>query len=67
MRVRLAEILSPDQRANIHALTTPQLVALRFAADQELPGLVDRAVREKLSRDDIKKAITNWQADWERT
>jgi len=67
MRVRLAELLPPEARTRIHALTTPQLVGLRFASDEELPGLVDRALGEQLSRDEIKRAIKTWVPDWERT
>jgi Family of unknown function (DUF6526) len=67
MRVRLMELLPADQHPKILKLTTPQLVGLRFASDAELPALVDRAITERLSRDDIKKAIRTWVADWERT
>src|SRR6266850_3048601 len=48
-------------------LSTPQIVALRFASDAELPVLCDRAVAEKLSADQIKKGIANWQPDLHRT
>lgn len=67
MRVRLMDLLPQDQHGKIDQLTTPQLVGLRFASSPELPALVDRAIAERLSRDDIKKAIKNWVADWERT
>jgi len=67
MRVRLMDLLPRDQHQKISQLTTPQLVGLRFASDPELPALVDRAITERLSRDDIKRAIKNWVADWERT
>ena len=67
MRVRLMDLLPRDQHQKISQLTTPQLVGLRFASDPELPALVDRAIAERLSRDDIKKAIKNWVPDWERT
>ncbi len=67
MRVRAAEALSPEHRAALLQLTKSQLVALRFASDQELPGLIERAQRENLSGDQIKRAITNWVADWDRT
>jgi hypothetical protein len=47
-------------------LTMQQIVALRFASDLELVGLVNRAIVENLSSDDIKKAIKNWKADLDR-
>lgn len=67
MRVRLMDLLPRDQHQKISQLTTPQLVGLRFASDPELPALVDRAIGERLSRDDIKRAIKQWVPDWERT
>jgi hypothetical protein len=48
-------------------LTTPQIVALRFASDAELPALCDRTLAENLSVDQIKRGVTNWQADLHRT
>lgn len=47
-------------------LSFGQLSALRFASDEELPALVQRAVTEKLSSTDIKKAIKNWEGDYMR-
>lgn len=44
-------------------LTFKQLAALRFASDEELPALLQRALNEGLSPDMIKKNIVNWQAD----
>jgi hypothetical protein len=67
MRVRGAALLTPAQQAMLARLTKPQIVALRFASDAELPGLVERADREKLAGEDIKKAIQNWVPDWDRT
>jgi hypothetical protein len=48
-------------------LSTPQIVALRFASDAELPTLCDRTVAENLSADQIKRGVTSWQADRYRT
>ena len=67
MRVRGMTLLTPAQQATLARLTKGQIVALRFASDQELPGLVERADREQLSADQIKQAITNWVPDWDRT
>ena len=43
-----------------------QLFALRFASDNELVSLVEKSIKEKLSGDEIKKAIKNWKPDHER-
>src|SRR5580704_6235168 len=48
------------------SLTISQIIALRFAPDHEMVGLVDRAVRENLSNDQIKKAIQKWKPDHHR-
>jgi hypothetical protein len=45
----------------------PQLIAVRFASDAELPALIDRAAAEKLTPDQIKRAVTDWQGDYLRT
>lgn len=43
-----------------------QIIALRFASDDEFPALVQKAVTEKLRSNDIKKLIVNWRADYHR-
>jgi len=43
-----------------------QIIALRFAPDAEFLGLVEKAVKENLSNKDIKLAIQNWKADFDR-
>jgi Family of unknown function (DUF6526) len=65
-RIRLAAILPEPLRARIAELSDSQIVGLRFASDAELPALFQRAVDEKLSRTDIKKAITDWRPDYSR-
>jgi hypothetical protein len=47
-------------------LTMPQIIALRFAPDLEFVRLVNRAIAENLSNDDIKKAIKDWRPDYHR-
>lgn len=44
-------------------LTFKQIAALRFASDEELPALVQRVLKEKLSPSDIKTSIKNWLCD----
>jgi hypothetical protein len=65
-RQRLASLLSEPLRSRIPELTEDQLIGLRFASDAELPKLAERALSEKLSRADIKKAIQTWRPDYWR-
>lgn len=51
------------QKALPKELTIRQIVGLRFASDNELLALVERAVKEKMSENDIKKAIKEWRGD----
>ena len=64
MQVRLARIGREDA---IEQLGLPQIIALRFASDAEMPVLIDRALAEQLTPDQIKRAVANWQADYLRT
>jgi hypothetical protein len=65
-RLRLASLLSEPLRSRIPELTVGQLVALRFASDAEVPKLAERALSEKLTPADIKKAIQVWRPDYFR-
>ena len=47
-------------------LTLAQLIALRFAADDELPQLAQRAAEQKMTSKEIKKSIKNWRGDHHR-
>jgi len=62
-RQRLASLLPEPLRSRIPELTIGQLVGLRFASDVEVAKLVERALSENLSREDIKKAIQAWRPD----
>jgi len=43
-----------------------QIIALRFAPDDEFVPLAQRAANENLSNDAIKKEIKKWKADHDR-
>jgi hypothetical protein len=45
------------------ALTMGQIVALRFASDEEFARLARRAVDEALNNDEIKRKIKEWRPD----
>ena len=66
-RLRLVALLPDHLRNRIVELNLSQLIGLRFASDAELPALVERCLAGELKNsEDVKKAITNWQADFLR-
>ena len=67
MQLRLARVLPPDLQPRIVALERGHFVALRFASDEELPGLVRDVVEGRVRQPkEIKQRVKNWQADWLR-
>ncbi|MCW5978165.1 MAG: hypothetical protein KIT09_08805 [Bryobacteraceae bacterium] len=44
-------------------LSPRQIVALRFASDQEFVGLARQAAEEGMAPDQIKRAVRDWRAD----
>jgi hypothetical protein len=66
-RTRLERLLPADLRGRIDELTPGQLIALRFAPDDEVPDLARRALNGELKgQADIKRAIRNWRGDYLR-
>ena len=65
-RLRLASLLPQSLCSRIGELTESQLIALRFASDPELPGLVEKTLSGKLASADIKKGIVTWRPDYWR-
>jgi hypothetical protein len=50
-----------DYRLRLH-----QVIALRFAVDEEMPALAKKAVEENLTAKQIKQEIKNWRPDHHR-
>jgi hypothetical protein len=66
MQLRLQSLL-PELRSRLDEFTTGQLIALRFASDQELPTLARQVLDEKLTdRKAIKARVKNWRSDFLR-
>ena len=67
MQLRLMRVLPPDLQNRVANISRQQFVALRFAGDDELPGLVKEICDGRLNAPkDIKQRVKNWQADWLR-
>ncbi len=67
MKVRAAEVLPAGQDAPLAKLSSKQIAALRFASDEELGALIERAVRENMDPKDIKASVRTWRPDLHRT
>jgi hypothetical protein len=65
-RLRLASVLPEGLRPRITELSDSQVIALRFASDAELPGLVQKTLSENLAPKQIKQSITAWRPDYSR-
>ena len=63
-KLRFQQVLSPGLQQQCSTLTAGQIIALRFAPDEELEELVSAVVAGKLTKPaDIKQAIKNWRSD----
>jgi len=66
-RLRCQRLLLADLQPRIVEFTAGQLVALRFASDDELPALARKVLDDKLTeRKAIKQLIKNWKPDYLR-
>ena len=62
--LRYYQVLPEELAQRAASLTTAQTVALRFAPDEELEGLVREVLEGRLTKPgDIKRAIKGWRAD----
>lgn len=63
-QLRYRQLLPADLAQQTGALAAGQIIALRFASDEELAGLVRQVLEGKLSKPaEIKRAIKNWRGD----
>ena len=63
-RMRMDSVLAEPLRTRAGILTEGQIIALRFAPDDELPGLVEKTLSGAFPKQtDVKKAIVNWRPD----
>lgn len=62
-RLRLTLLLPPELRSRIPEFSDEQLIALRFAADEELPGLAAQALNGRWGSKEIKRRIERWRPD----
>jgi hypothetical protein len=62
-RLRLQALAPVEWHAQIYRLSEDQLIALRFAADDEVVALAKQALEENLTRKQIKERIKSWRPD----
>jgi len=62
-RLRLQALAPAEWHTQIYRLTEDQLIALRFAADDEVVELAKQALEHNLSRKQIKERIKDWRPD----
>ena len=65
-RLRLTNLASEPLRSRIGELSEGQLIALRFASDEEVCQLAMKALADKTPPREIKKAIKTWRGDYWR-
>jgi hypothetical protein len=62
-RLRLQALAPAEWHSQIYRLTEDQLIALRFAADDEVVELAKQALEQNLTRKQIKERIKSWRPD----
>jgi hypothetical protein len=65
-RLRLAFLLPSHLLGRIPEFSEQQLIALRFASDEELPALAEHALIGQWEPKAIKAAIQRWRPDYWR-
>jgi hypothetical protein len=65
-RLRMEKLVPEPFLSRTADLTMPQIVALRFASNAELPGLVEKTLAGNLAPKQIKESIQVWRPDYWR-
>jgi len=65
-RLRLQALAPKEWHSQIDRLSEDQLIALRFASDDEVAELAKQALEHNLTRKQIKERINNWRGDYWR-
>ena len=61
------QTLFPDDlKPRINDITTAQIVALRFASDDELPELTRKVLDNNADQKTIKASVNTWRPDYQR-
>lgn len=63
MRQRYFELTGKSFSEKEAQLNLKQIIALRFAGNEELLALIDRTISDSLPSKAIKQTVRNWQAD----
>jgi hypothetical protein len=62
-RLRLQALAPQLWHTQIYRLSEDQLIALRFAADDEVVELAKQALEHNLNRKQIKERVKSWRSD----
>lgn len=63
---RYFELFGKRSDEVVKKLTFAQIASLRFAYDDEFKVLLDKALNQNISGEEIKKSITDWNGDYHR-
>jgi hypothetical protein len=66
MRQRYFELTGKSFNEKEKQLRLGQIIALRFASNEELLPLIEKSISENLTKKEIKLAVKDWQADTHR-
>lgn len=66
MRLRYFHLTGKSFEEKENQLRSDQIIALRFAGDDELEDLIKLAINKNLSNKEIKLNVKNWKSDFSR-